>query len=173
MPSWAVMATKHASGYVIGRLYCPVSLQCGRRSLAVHGSGRSACGILPQDMGHDTAFEFQQDKQPAAIPPHDALFCSHDYPCLCYWIYFCIVGLWGCRLLQPVKSNYRLLTGEAGMWCQEHNGLPRMANPLVLRQDAESPAPALQRANFNTACLRRTGCENLYPHCLLYIEQIQ
>jgi hypothetical protein len=40
----------------------------------------SACGIVPQVMVPYTAFEFQQDKQPATISPHDAFICSHARP---------------------------------------------------------------------------------------------
>ncbi|MGI6778590.1 MAG: hypothetical protein ACOX7R_11455 [Acetivibrionales bacterium] len=71
----------------------------------------------------------------------------------------------GCRSPSSlVRSNYRLLTGEAEMRYQEHKGLPRTAKPPALRQDADSLAHALQRAKSNTACLRRTGCGHLYLH---------
>ena len=35
---------------------------------------------MPQVMVPYTAFEFQQDKQPATISPHDAFICSHARP---------------------------------------------------------------------------------------------
>jgi len=38
----------------------------------------SACGIVPQVLDPDAAFEFQQYKQPAAISTHDAV---HLQPC--------------------------------------------------------------------------------------------
>jgi len=37
----------------------------------------SACGIVPQAVVPNTAFEFQQNKQPVAISSHDAFFCSN------------------------------------------------------------------------------------------------
>jgi hypothetical protein len=40
----------------------------------------SACGIVPQVLDPDAAFEFQQYKQPAAISTHDAFICSHAHP---------------------------------------------------------------------------------------------
>jgi len=56
---------------------------------------------------------------------------------------------------QPVRSNYRLLSGEAGMRYQEHNGLLWMANPLVLRHggritSARIVASQLQYSLFAT-----------------------
>jgi len=48
----------------------------------------------------------------------------------------------------PVRSNYRLLAGEAGMWHQEHIGLPRTANPLALRHGRRIASARIAASQF-------------------------